>query len=71
MSAAALRDDDVVELAELLEFLFDWLNHTRARRELDLFTGYNVRAADVQADLARFVFLLGGSDDPLVRGGRP
>lgn len=71
MSVAALRDDDMVELAELLEFLFDWLNHTSARRELDLFTGYSVRAAEVQADLARFVFLLGGPADRFINGSQP
>ena len=53
---------DAVELAELLEFLNDWLHHHR-----DVAASYQrvhrsgcCTLDELRADLARFAFLLGG-----------
>jgi len=67
-----LPAEDAVELAELLEFLADWIEHNTARAERALIpfvswgSGYDV--AGLRADLARFAFLLGGSNPTLVFG---
>lgn len=67
-----LQAEDAVELAELCEFLADWIehNHTRAGRALPPFvswcSGYD--AAELRADLRRFAFLLGGTNPRLVFG---
>lgn len=63
--------EDAVELAELLEFLANWIEHTsRAGRALIPFVswGSGYDAAGLRADLARFAFLLGGSNPTLVFG---
>ncbi|OLE26664.1 MAG: hypothetical protein AUG49_07565 [Catenulispora sp. 13_1_20CM_3_70_7] len=61
-----LAVDDVVELAEMLSFIRDWLGGSDAeilaasfRRFMDT-DGYDL--AELRSDLARFTFLLGGSD---------
>lgn len=63
MSAAStLGDDEVVELAEMLEFLHDWatrenlaLGSSLRRFAFGLFT-----LDELRRDIARFAFLLGG-----------
>lgn len=70
-----LEAEDAVELAELLEFLADWIAHNAGRADRCLIplvswsSGYT--AADLAADLRRFAFLLGGSDPRLVYGPDP
>jgi hypothetical protein len=64
---------DAAELAELLQFLSQWLARDRGRlgASLEEFVGhpaYNV--SQLRQDLERFVFLLGGSDgEPLFELG--
>lgn len=70
MSATpALGDDDVVELAEMLEFLHDWTTreHLPLGASLARFSpGFSLD--ELRGDLARFAFLLGGLCAP---GDRP
>jgi hypothetical protein len=58
---------DAVELAELLEFVHDWLADAPARVAASLRRhggpGYGID--DLRADLARFAFLLGGDGERL------
>ncbi len=67
-----LQAEDAVELAELCEFLADWIEHNTKRADRALipfvswFSCYD--AAGLQADLRRFAFLLGGSNPTLVFG---
>lgn len=71
MSAALnLRDDDMVELGELLEFVADWIDYAPdALGEcLADFTSGGYTLGELRADLARFVFLLGGPGDRFVLG---
>jgi hypothetical protein len=64
-----LAPPDAAELAEMLQFLSDWLARDRDHLETSLegFVGscaYGTR--QLRDDLARFIFLLGGSDgEPL------
>jgi hypothetical protein len=64
-----LAPADAAELAEMLQFLSDWLARDRDHLEasLESFVGscaYGTR--QLRDDLARFIFLLGGSDgEPL------
>ena len=65
MPEARLDVVDAAELAELLQFLSQWLTRDPARLSASLgkFVGhpaYNVR--ELRQDLDRFVFLLGGDD---------
>ena len=56
---------DVAELAEVLQFLGQWLDRDPARLAVSLeqFAGHPVYGLqDLRADPERFVFLLGGSD---------
>lgn len=71
MSGVRLRAEDAVELAELLEFLIDWIedNYERASRALNLFTAWGYDIDELRGDLARFVFLLGGDGERFVFGG--
>jgi hypothetical protein len=61
---------DATELLELLDFLGDWLDGHDAEllaNSLDRFVGnhaYNL--AELQADLARFAFLLGGDGERIL-----
>lgn len=67
----ALRDDEVVELAEMLEFLHDWVDSAphALGESLARFTGGGYTLDELRADLGRFVFLLGGDGGRLVHGG--
>jgi hypothetical protein len=60
-----LDTGDATELAELLQFLNDWLasDHTHLDTSLTRFVGtrgYNL--PQLRTDLDRFTFLLGGND---------
>ena len=61
----SLDSGDAAELAEMLEFLSDWLARDPVRPGASLAAFIGSRAygtRQLQADLDRFVFLLGGSD---------
>ena len=64
---------DAAELAELLQFLSQWLARDPARLGASLaqFVGHPAYGLDeLRGDLERFVFLLGGSDgEPLFGHG--
>lgn len=65
MSAVSLDTGDAAELAELLQFLHDWLaaDGERLGESLGGFVGSRVYdVGQLRGDLNRFVFLLGGSD---------
>jgi hypothetical protein len=70
ISQVTLDADDAVELAEMLEFLIAWLDATDRRVDLELlrFTNASYHLNDLLADLARFVFLLGGDGSRFVHG---
>ena len=60
---------DAAELTELLSFLIDWIDsdHTQLSASLHHFAGHNAYdTAALRADLARFLFLLGGDEQPLL-----
>lgn len=65
---AGLADDDIIELGEMLEFLHDLCGSApdvladvlRRFTRSDTYT-----LAELQADLARFAFLLGGTGEQL------
>jgi hypothetical protein len=69
MPEVRLDVTDAAELAEMLQFLSQWLDHDPARLAASLAQvvgnpAYGLQ--DLHADLERFVFLLGGSDgEPL------
>ena len=65
-------DDDAVELAEMLEFLHDWVASAAPELapSLDRFTGGGYPLSQLRADLARFAFLAGGDGERLF-GSRP
>lgn len=66
-----MRADDAIELAEMLEFFAGWLdaNHTGpVARSLHHFTSGGYSINELRADLARFVFLLGGPGDRFIYG---
>jgi hypothetical protein len=73
MSAeVSLRDLDALELAELVEFCRDFLaaEADAIGPALDRFAhGYPL--GELQADLARFVFLLGGDPAPFIEPDQP
>ena len=55
---------DAIELAQLLEFLDDWLHdNTDVAASYQHFTDGHLTTDDLRNDLARFSFLLGG-DSP-------
>ena len=51
---------DAVELAELLEFLNDWLHQRDVAASYQCFTFGLCTLNELRSDLARFSFLLGG-----------
>jgi hypothetical protein len=56
---------DAAELAEMLQFLSDWLARDPGRlgASLEQFVGHPAYGiSQLRADLERFVFLLGGGD---------
>jgi hypothetical protein len=71
MSAGSLNTSDAVELAELLQFLHDWMEADGDRLGESLSDFVGNRAYDtvqLSVDLNRFVFLLGGSDGEVLFG---
>jgi hypothetical protein len=64
-----LRDEDAVELGEMLEFIRDWTT-TYAFDDLadhmSRFTAGGYTLTELRADLNRFAFLLGGDGDEFV-----
>jgi phage-related minor tail protein len=62
VSPLYIQAEDAIELAELLEFLGDWLDHApRALRDaLVSFCGPAYALGELRTDLARFAFLLDG-----------
>jgi hypothetical protein len=69
MPRVTLDAADAAELAEMLQFLTDWLTHDPGRltASLEDFTGNPAYGTgQLRGDLNRFIFLLGGSDgEPL------
>jgi hypothetical protein len=65
MPEVKLDGTDAAELAEILQFLGQWLDRDPARLGASLaeFVGHPAYSlAELRNDLERFVFLLGGSD---------
>ena len=65
---------DAAELAELLQFLSQWLTRDPARlgASLEEFVGHPAYGtAQLRQDLNRFVFLLGGDDGESLFGPDP
>lgn len=60
-----LHPNDAAELAELLQFLDDWLATDREHlaASLSRFVGnHSYDLSQLRTDMSRFVFLLGGDD---------
>jgi hypothetical protein len=71
MANTSLDTSDAIELAEMLQFLSDWLaadpDHLHA--SLQTFLGNpTYTATDLRHDLARFTFLLGSDDGEALFG---
>ena len=65
---------DAAELAEMLQFLSQWLARDPARlgASLEEFVGHSAYGtAQLRQDLDRFVFLLGGDDGESLFGPDP
>ena len=65
MPEVKLDAADAAELAEMLQFLSQWLTRDPGRRgeSLEQFVGHPAYGlTELRGDLERFVFLLGGSD---------
>jgi hypothetical protein len=75
MPEVRLDVTDAAELAEMLQFLSQWLDRDPARlaASLEEFVGHPAYGiTQLHQDLDRFVFLLGGSDgEPLFGPGQP
>jgi hypothetical protein len=69
MPEVRLNTADAIELAEMLQFLSQWLAQDPGRLGASLteFTGHPAYGpGELRSDLERFAFLLGGSDgEPL------
>jgi hypothetical protein len=68
MPEVKLNASDAAELAKMLQFLTGWLDRDPAHLVTSLagFTGHPAYDLDqLRGDLARFVFLLGGDEEPL------
>jgi len=68
MPIVSLDTTDAIELAELLEFIGDWLaaDHGQLSASLRTFTGSHAYdPGTLRDDLARFTFLLGGDGEGL------
>ena len=59
-TTVTLDGADAVELAELLEFLNDWLHSDDVAISYRRFSFGLLTVGELRADLARFSFLLGG-----------
>jgi hypothetical protein len=72
MPEMSLDAADAAELAEMLQFLRDWLTHDENQLDasLEAFTGSPAYGTcHLRNDLNRFTFLLGGNDgEPLFQG---
>jgi hypothetical protein len=72
MPTTSLDTSDAAELAQMLQFLTDWLaaDPDQLDASLTRFVGHRAYGAvQLQTDLHRFVFLLGGDDgEPLFTG---
>ena len=71
MSARRLGLSEIAELAELVEFLGEWLDShggKRVERSLLLFSGYGRNCDDLRAELARFALLLNAEEERLAGG---
>lgn len=70
LAPVTLEADDAVELGELLEFLHHWIDRApdAVGQWLARFTGGGYELGELRADLARFVFLLGGDGERFVFG---
>jgi hypothetical protein len=71
MPTTRLDTSDAAELAELLQFLSDWLSADPDQLDASLtrFIGHPTYGANqLRADLHRFVFLLGGDDGQALFG---
>ncbi len=65
MTGVTLNASDAAELAEMLQFLADWLERDPGRlgASLEDFVGHPAyNTSQLREDLDRFIFLLGGSD---------
>jgi hypothetical protein len=65
MPDVSLNATDAAELAEMLQFLSQWLDRDPGRlgESLAQFVGHPAYGPDeLHGDLERFIFLLGGSD---------
>jgi hypothetical protein len=75
MPSISLDSADAIELAELLQFLTGWLagDPSRLGASLLAFVGHPAYGTQqLQDDLHRFAFLLGGNDgEPLFGHPRP
>ena len=60
-TSVTLDGADAVELAELLEFLNDWLHSDDVATSYRRFTFGLLTVGELRADLGRFAFLLGGN----------
>lgn len=73
-AAGTVRLDpgDAAELIEILSFLADWLDDSDSSADfagsLRRFTSGGYSLADLQADLARFTFLLGDDGERFFNG---
>jgi hypothetical protein len=71
MTGVTLNANDAAELAEMLQFLADWLQRDPGRlgASLEDFVGHPAyNTSQLRADLDKFIFLLGGSDGEPIFG---
>jgi hypothetical protein len=69
-----LAASDAVELTELLSFLIDWIDSDSQQLPASLhrFAGHSAYGTPaLRADLASFLFLLGGDERPLLGTSEP
>ena len=74
MPQISLDTVDAAELAELLQFLSQWLSRDpdRLGASLEAFVGHPAYGtAQLRQDLNRFIFLLGGEDGESLFGHGP
>ena len=66
----ALRNDEAIELGELLDFLSGWIgfHDRRATESLNAFTYSGYTVDELRAGLARFAFPLAGDGEHFVHG---
>ena len=60
-SSVRLDREEALELAELLEFVAGWVGCSQGSESWAAFCGSGLSPAEFQDELARFVFLLGGT----------